>query len=66
MTDQEIKKLETRQELLDYLKSKWVVISEATKKTILEWRDAMISDEELAKRKRKWTLTRDHEKNPTP
>lgn len=64
--DKEIAKLQTRQELLDYLTSKWVVISEATRKTILEWQDAMISDEELAKRKREWTLSRDHEKNPTP
>lgn len=60
----ESKKLE-RQKVLDELQELWVNISEATKQTILNWKDAMISDEELQRRKEAGELTRDHEKNPT-
>lgn len=59
--DKEIQKLQTPQELLDYLQAKWVVISEATKNTILHWKNAMISDEELERRREAWELSGDYD-----
>lgn len=59
------KQLNSPKEVLDYIDEQGVPISENTRRTILNWHDAMISDEELQRRKEAWELSRDHEKNPT-
>lgn len=61
--DERVAKMKSRQDLVDYLSEMWV-LSETTKRVILHGKDAMISDEELQRRKEAGQLSHDHEKQP--